>query len=158
MTLGKPWWVLTAICLAIALAGASGITPPADPSASPTSSCPATASSATPAGGVGTPLASPTSSGPTPTDPADYDFEVVGGVITIQMTAHGFVPQAFQIAVGHHIAVTLVNVDSRPHTFTIETLHVNARVEPGQTVRLTLSAPHYGDYVFFSTEPCDVGP
>ncbi|GIW04683.1 MAG: hypothetical protein KatS3mg059_1303 [Thermomicrobiales bacterium] len=158
MTLWRPWWILAAVSLAIALAGASGITPPAGTSATPAPSCPAATPGATPLGEVGTPLASPTSPGPTPTDAADYDFEVVGGVITIRMTAHGFVPQAFQIAVGHHIDVTLVNMDSRPHTFTIESLHVDARVEPGQTVRLTISAPHYGDYVFFSAEPCDVGP
>ncbi len=130
------------------------------PAGTPVLQCPAgtPGPSGTPIPGGVTPRAAVTPPGPTPTDPADYDFEVVGGVITIRMTDHGFVPQAFQIAVGHHIDVTLVNVDSRPHTFTMETLHVDARVEPGQTARLTISAPHYGDYVFFSAEPCDVGP
>lgn len=118
------------------------------PAGTPLAQCPP----GTPTPGGATPP------GPTPTDPADYDFEVVGGVIEIRMTERGFDPQAFQIAVGHHIEVTLVNLDTRPHTFTMESLDVDVTVEPGQTERITISAPRYGDYIYVSTAPCDVGP
>lgn len=158
MTWWRSWWILAAVSLALAVAGAWGISPLAGTSATPAPSCTAATPGATPLGEVGMPLASPTSPGPTPTDAADYDFVVVGGVITIRMTGHGFDPQAFQIAVGHHIEVTLINTDTRPHTFTMEALGVDVTVLPGQTVRFTISAPRYGDYVYLSTDPCDAGP
>ncbi len=70
MTRWTHWWILDAASLAIALAGAAGLAPPAGTSATPVSSCPAATPGATPVGEVGTPLASPTSPGHTPTEAA----------------------------------------------------------------------------------------
>ncbi|HEU0116532.1 MAG TPA: cupredoxin domain-containing protein [Thermomicrobiales bacterium] len=115
----------------------AGAAPASTPAASP-GACP-TQTAATPA------------ASPAPPPPA----LMTAGSVTIEMTDRGFDPAGFQSAVGQDVRVTLHNRGSRPHSFTIDRLHIDVLVPPGQTRVVTIPTPPLGEYQYLSRAPCD---
>ncbi|MBW3632425.1 MAG: cupredoxin domain-containing protein [Chloroflexi bacterium] len=105
--------------------------------------------------------ASPVANGATPVATevlTAADFAIISNAITLRLTASGFMPQAFQYAVGHEVDATLVNTDDQEHTFTIDELDIDIAIPAGETRLVTIPPAAYGDYTYHSTAPGDRGP
>ncbi|HEU5430688.1 MAG TPA: cupredoxin domain-containing protein [Thermomicrobiales bacterium] len=109
-------------------------------------SSPAPSPGACPTRTAATPAASPTA----PSQPV-----ITIGAVAIEMTDQGFIPANFESAVGQDVRVTLHNRGGRPHAFTIERLHIDVLVPPGQTRTVTIPSPPLGEYRYVSDAPCD---
>jgi plastocyanin len=65
----------------------------------------------------------------------------------------GFNPNELRVKVGQEVSFTVLNRDSRPHTFTLTFLDINRDIAPGQKVDVKMRAtevPPAGFYSFYS--------
>ena len=65
----------------------------------------------------------------------------------------GYKPDRLQVKLGQEVTFTVLNRDSRPHTFTLTFLDINKDIAPGQKVDIQLKAtevPPAGFYSFYS--------
>jgi plastocyanin len=112
---------------------------------------PATPTLATPAG-MGTPVAS----APAPAAPPATSGPVyTTGPVTIWLTDDGYIPDRVLSAEGHDLTVTLINSGSRPHSFTIDQLNIDAQLAPGETKTVQLNDVVIGEYTYYSDLPAD---
>jgi plastocyanin len=104
---------------------------------------------ATPAS-TGTPVADAPAAPPTTSGPV-----YTTGPVTIWLTDDGFIPDRVLSAVGHDLTVTLINSGSRPHSFTIDRLNIDAHLAPGETKTVHLNGVVIGEYTYYSDLPAD---
>ncbi|MFL5758879.1 MAG: cupredoxin domain-containing protein [Thermomicrobiales bacterium] len=121
--------------------------PAASPAASPTailvvpplaspSASPAASPSASP---FGSPAASPVGS-PSPSP--------IANAVEIDLLDIRFDPKTFTIRANTDVTVTLKNKGTAPHNFSIDELHIDQDVAPGQTVQVHIKAPA-GQYQYY---------
>jgi hypothetical protein len=116
----------------------NGLTPPAPIPATPT------------------PIGTPVASAPAPAAPPATSGPVyTTGPVTIWLTDDGFIPDRVLSAVGHNLTVTLINSGSRPHSFTIDRLNIDAQLAPGDTKTVHLDGVVIGEYTYYSDFPTD---
>lgn len=63
-----------------------------------------------------------------------------------------FDPDKIKVPVGEEVTFTLKNEDKVPHNFTISYLGVDVDVEPGQSARVTFTAPDKGTLNFYDSK------
>jgi Cupredoxin-like domain len=136
--------VCVAVVAILAVAGLGRIGSPSNAQTSPAAS-PGASPAASP---VGTPL-------PLYTQIPPSEARNVVGRVRIELTDRGFIPSRFECAVNEDIVMILVNTGTRPHTFTIDELHVDVLVPPGETKTVTVRPPRLAHYTYYSNTPED---
>jgi len=81
----------------------------------------------------------------------------VAETVTILLTDEGFVPNFVQTTSGHDLTITLINVGTREHGFTIERLGIDERLKPGEKKVVTFHNRKRFDVEYVSNAPCDEG-
>ncbi len=109
--------------------------------------------------GPATPSASPVASPAVPANPtvASPSTQIIVGEITVHITDVAIVPEHFESAVGRDVTITVVNAGSRPHSFIIDELDVDLRLDSGETAMIELEQPRLGNYRYYSDLPGDEG-
>lgn len=77
-----------------------------------------------------------------------------GADITVHM-GRGFIfnPDQIQIRAGQPVTLWLINVDSIPHTFTIDELYIDVELGRGDDYDLVLTVEEPGSFEFYCTIP-----
>ena len=83
----------------------------------------------------------------------DDKGEALSESADIVIDKHGYSPEELKVKVGQEVSFTVLNKDTRPHTFTLTFLDINRDIAPGQKVDIKLKAsevPPAGFYSFYS--------
>ncbi len=72
---------------------------------------------------------------------------------TVEASEFKFLPSILKITEGDAVRLTVKNIGTTPHEFEIKELGVEATVQPGRSVTLTVRPPRVGVYNFFCDLP-----
>lgn len=88
---------------------------------------------------------------PTETAGTERD-ETLPDDVTIRVDDQGYRPEQVTVPAETDVTLTIANVGTGEHTFTIDELDVNIAIPPGESETFTISVPA-GDYVFYCQQP-----
>jgi hypothetical protein len=76
----------------------------------------------------------------------------LAGPLQINLAAYRFTPANLLIPADTSVAITVLNTDARTLNFTVDELHIDVDLAPGEARRVTLKAPG-GSYDFYDAIP-----
>jgi nitrous-oxide reductase len=96
---------------------------------------------------------------PNAVEPGKQGIERNGNKVTIHMTAirSHYDPEVIEVKVGDEITWHITNLEraeDETHGFTVDTMNVNASLEPGETNTFKFKVTKEGVYPYYCTEFC----